>query len=121
MSISGNRNRYSVGWYVSPAAGKIYLESSYELAVAQSLDLNMVKWERPKFLPWVDLYGVKRKYYPDFYLPDYDVFLDPKNEFITKRDLPKISAVISQNNVKVLLLSKAELDWDTIKQKIFNS
>ena len=117
-SIAGNRNRYAVGWYESPLAGRVYLESSYELAVAKDLDNSGINWRRPSFLPWTDKDGVSRRYYPDFYLPNYDVYLDPKNPFITIRDTPKINAVISQNNVKLLLLTKAELSWECILDKI---
>lgn len=59
----------------------IPLESSWEVEMAAWLDKNQIAWIRPKHLPWLDSTGKKRKYFPDFYLPDYDIYLDPKNPY----------------------------------------
>ena len=93
----------------------ILLDSSYESIVARSLDENSVKWCRPsKGLKWFD--GKQNRHYlPDFYLSDYDVYLDPKNDFLIKKDKIKIELTIQQNNVKILVLDKNNLTWDKIK------
>ena len=44
----------------------------------------------------MDSNGKKRKYYPDFYLTDFDVYLDPKNDYIVKQDKEKIEAIMKQ-------------------------
>jgi hypothetical protein len=95
----------------------IILESSYELAVAIELDNNNINWIRPKRMPWIDPIGKRRHYTPDFYLPDYDIYLDPKNDYLIKKDLNKIILCSSQNNVKIYMLSKLELTWEHIKIK----
>ena len=98
------------------------LGSSYELIVAQSLDENNIKWDTCKKFNYVDLFGKERTYTPDLYLPDYDVYLDPKNDFLIKNinptlgfnDVDKIRLVEKQNNIRVIVLSKDELYWKDI-------
>jgi hypothetical protein len=51
-----------------------YYDSGWEISLAKSLNINGVRWQRPKRFILSD----GRSYTPDFYLPDYDVFLDPK-------------------------------------------
>ena len=95
----------------------IILESSYELAVAQELDKHGVIWNRPKRMPWIDSTGKQRHYTPDFYLPYYDIYLDPKNDYLISKDLNKIMLCSAQNNVKIYMLSKLELTWELIRDK----
>lgn len=93
----------------------VWLDSSYESAVARSLDENEIKWVRPKSLKYHD--GIQfRRYMPDFYLPDYDVYLDPKNDWLIKKDEHKISLTAEQNNVRILILTKDQLSWLEIKK-----
>lgn len=94
----------------------ITLQSSYELKVAKELDINNIKWTRPKPFPYVDKNGINRKYYPDFYLKDFNVYLDPKNNFLEKKDKYKIQAVEELNMVKIIVLNKDSLKWDEIKK-----
>jgi len=108
--MGGNKNNKAYGWYESPYAGKVFLESSYEALVAKSLDESCIRWIRPEYLR----YGEK-KYYPDFYLVDYDVYLDPKNDYLITIDTPKILQVEEENNVRVLILDKTKLSWNAIK------
>jgi len=43
-----------------------------------------ILWVRPKSLPY-EIDGKKRKYFPDFLLVDYGIYLDPKNDFLIKK------------------------------------
>ena len=95
----------------------IILESSYELTVAQELDKHNISSSRPKRMPWIDITGKKRHYTPDFYLPEYNIYLDPKNNYLISKDLNKIILCSLQNNVKIYMLSKLELTWESIKVK----
>jgi len=90
------------------------LESSYELLLAQELDNNNIQWVRPKRFYWLDIFGKKRHYTPDFYLPEYDIYLDPKNNYLIKTDIEKIRLCSEQNNVKIFVLLKDQLRWDSI-------
>lgn len=95
----------------------IWLESSYESIVARELDKNDIKWERPSALKWS--YNDRiRRYLPDFYLPDFNVYLDPKNDYLIKKDKLKIELTSLQNNVTIIVLNKEELQWEKIKKKI---
>ena len=57
----------------------VSLDSSWELRLAKWLDENNIEWTRPKYIPWIDKSGKNRKYFPDFYIPKLNVYLDPKN------------------------------------------
>ena len=108
--LGGNKNNKAYGWYESPIAGKVWLESSYEYKVAESLDKNNIKWRRPAYLKYSD----NKKYYADFYLIDYDVYLDPKNNYLIPLDTPKINQVMIENNVIIIILTKDQLNWESI-------
>jgi hypothetical protein len=106
----------------------VYLGSTYELKVAQSLDENGIKWIVPKKINYVDPNGKKRTYSADFYLEEYNVYLDPKNDFLINNinprlgfsDVEKIKLVENQNNIKVIILNNTQLSWDNIKNIISN-
>ena len=113
----GNKNSYAHGWYESPTAGRVWLESSYEYSVAKELDENQVNWTRPKHFEY-ELDGKIKRYFPDFYLNEFDVYLDPKNDYLISKDSLKIEAVQISNNISVLILSKDELTWEAIKARL---
>jgi len=80
-------------WYDNPNQGKVCLESSWEVIIAELLDSLEIKWIRPNFIRWVDSTNKKRIYWPDFYIPKFDVYLDPKNPYCCERDLEKMEKV----------------------------
>lgn len=116
------------GWHTSRTFDYkgIKLDSQYELDVAKELDENQIKWERPSYFIWKDNTGNEHRYYPDFYLPEYDVYLDPKNDYLIEHkssrfgitDVEKIENVEKQNNVRIIILDKEHLIWEKIKEKI---
>lgn len=90
----------------------IWFDSKWEVKVAQSLDDNGVIWDRPRVgFVWTD---DGKKYYPDFFLPKFNVFLDPKNDYLRKVDAVKIEEAQRRNNIKVLVLSENQLTWSDI-------
>ena len=107
--------------------GKKFI-SSYEVRIAMSLDENNIRWEKPDYgiFTYIDLNGKKHTYTPDLYLPDYNVYLDPKNDFLIENinptlgysDKDKINWVMEQNGVRVIILNKNQLDWYVIKTLI---
>ena len=96
----------------------VTLESSYELTVAQEMDACSIIWTRPKRIPWTDMNGIIHFYTPDFYLPNFDVYLDPKNDFLISKDGDKIRLVQEQNSIRVIVLNKHQLNWGTIEAVI---
>jgi hypothetical protein len=85
---------YQNKWY-----GQIVLESSWEKDVALYLDQKDIKWNRPKPIKWVDSNNKKHLYYPDFYLEEYNLYLDPKNEYCMQKDKEKMKVVSKDINV----------------------
>lgn len=117
------------GWHTSKSIEYkgVKLDSKYEYEVAKNLDESHIKWKRPSYMIWKDENGIKHRYYPDFYLPEFNVYLDPKNDYLinnkSKRfgisDFDKISKVQQQNGVKIIILDKNHLTWNSIKERIF--
>jgi hypothetical protein len=70
----------------------IWLDSNWELKLAKWLDNNNIEWIRPKCIPY-HLDGKNKNYFPDFYLPRYDLYIDPKNPYRMKIDLPKMQII----------------------------
>ena len=69
--------------YESEIAGKMRLDSKWELEVAKRLDELNVEWYRPRIrLPYFDSNGIEHGYFPDFYVKTYNCFLEVKSEFI---------------------------------------
>lgn len=100
------------------------LGSSYELKLVKDLDKHNIKWDTCKRFKYIDCNGKERTYTPDIYLIDYNIYLDPKNDFLIEninpnlgfKDTKKIKWCSEQNNIKVIILNKYQLSWDFIKK-----
>jgi hypothetical protein len=88
----------------------VVLQSTYELECSLLLNDLGINWIRPKYLNYDN-----KKYYADFYLPDFDLYLDPKNDYKAKQDAEKIARVCDQNNIKVYVLTKHMLTHEYIR------
>lgn len=107
--LRGNKNRHAF-WYNSPIAGKVFLESSWEKKLAEDLDKNNIQWIRPKNnFKWKDKDGKIKRYYPDFYIPELNLYIDPKNPYLAKLDKYKINYVIKKYNLNLLIISDPKL------------
>lgn len=74
--------------------GNIF-DSGYEVLIAKYLDEKNIEWVIPKnAIYWFDSTGKQRRYFPDFYLPLYDIYLDPKNPYCISQQLEKLNAVL---------------------------
>ena len=83
----------------------IWMDSTWEVEIAKLLDSKCIEWERSRkkhMLWWTDDKGNRRRYYPDFYLPKYNIYLDPKNKYKSKIDRVKMESVIKENNVTLI-------------------
>jgi hypothetical protein len=91
----------------------VKLKGGWEIIVAKWLDENNVRWEHETKSFDYEWNGI-RKYYPDFYLPDFDLFIEVKG-YQTERDLHKWESVknlvvfkldeikkIKNNNLKIV-------------------
>lgn len=89
-------------WYFNLTQQKnVLLDSSWELCIAKYLDSLNIIWTRPNPLKWIDENNVDRLYFPDFYLEDYNVYLDPKNPYCMIRDKHKIQYISTRYNLIV--------------------
>lgn len=90
----------------------IILDSNWELLVAKYLDEHNIKWERPnKGIPYI-WNEDEHIYFPDFYLPDYDYYIEVKG-YQRDRDIYKWA------NVKKLIIIKHK-EINMIKNNEFN-
>ena len=91
------------------------LESSYEYICALVLDSLNVEWTKVRYgFDWCDGAQI-RKYIPDFYLPEYDLYLDPKNDYLIEKDREKIQSSMDLNKIKVIVLNEEQLTSDYIR------
>lgn len=74
----------------------VMLDSTWELALAKRLDHLEVKWIRPGPIKWVDKNEITHNYFADFYLIDYDLFLDPKNPHAMNVQKEKLEFLLNQ-------------------------
>lgn len=88
----------------------ILLDSSWELALAKRLDELNIEWIRPDPLPWIDENGIIHNYFPDFYLPKYNRYIDPKNPHAAKVQDKKLKILLKQyKNIEIIdTLKKCE-------------
>lgn len=90
----------------------IKLDGSWELLVAQYLDFNNIKWKRPRKGFEYIWNNDKHIYYPDFYLTDYNVYIEVKG-FETERDYIKWKSLSN-----LIIIKRKEID--DIKNSQYN-
>lgn len=90
----------------------VILESTYEVVCAEILDELDITWEKVRAgFKWDDN-GKIRRYIPDFYLPEFGIYLDPKNDYLINKDKRKIQSACEINNIIVVVLSQSQLTKD---------
>jgi len=93
-------------------------ESSFEVRLSEILNLLNVYWVRPEHIWYTDSKGDKRRYFPDFYLPDHDLYIDPKNDFLIKTDIDKINRAAKENNILIIVLGDNHITIDSVKSLV---
>lgn len=81
-------------YYKKKNGSIVLLESSWEELLAKHLDAEGIEWERPKPIKYLQNNKIKL-YYPDFFLPLYNLYLDPKNPYELNRSKEKMWIVSS--------------------------
>lgn len=92
----------------------ILLDSSWEVIVAQYLDSNNIKWIKPKNGFKYLWEGKEHIYYPDFYLPEYDRYIEVKG-FERERDKVKYACINDLIIIKQEEITKITNNEYTIK------
>ena len=81
----------------------VLMDSSWEIELAKRLDFLGIKWVRPMAVPWKDNNGVTHHYFADFYLPEYNLYLDPKNLYVIKLQNNKLICLSKQyDNIAII-------------------
>lgn len=92
-----------VSKYVSLYAGEIKLNKE-EIEVAKVLDLLKISWCRnKKGFGYTNLEGRKHKYYPDFYINNYNCYVEYKG-WVTIEMKHKMEEAVSNNNLKLVII-----------------
>lgn len=88
--------------YTDKHGRKFIFDSSWEDELANRLDTLNLKWDRPGPIKYQDKKGKNRKYYPDFYLADYNLYIDPKNSYAENQQAEKLEIVSGMINLIIL-------------------
>lgn len=95
----------SIRKYTQKDGTIVNLDSYWEEALAIRLDELNVNWIRPEPIKWIDDNGITHNYFPDFYLVDFDVYLDPKNPYAIKAQENKIKCLTKQIKNLIIITS----------------
>jgi predicted nuclease of restriction endonuclease-like RecB superfamily len=87
----------------------VSMDSTWEVACAVRLDELGIRWIRnPNLkLKYTTRGRRARNYIPDFYLPDYDVYIEVKG-YWTDAARHKMKNVQERNTVKIIILESLE-------------
>ncbi len=87
----------------------VLMDSTWEVAMAERLDHLKIAWERKEDmkLTYYSKTGRKRNYIPDFYLPEYDTYIEVKG-YWTDAARYKMESVQSTNPVKIVILESLD-------------
>jgi hypothetical protein len=109
-ALKSNHRRLvrSIREYTKKDGTVVLLDSSWEEELARRLDHLGILWERPKEPVIYQLDGVSKRYFPDFYLPEYDLYLDPKNPAAYKAQSRKIEVLLDMMKNLVIICTLDE-------------
>ena len=84
---------------------KVVMDSSWEHICAAKLDEANISWERSPdmILEYRTVRNRRRKYIPDFYLPDHDMYIEVKG-YWTDAARHKMIDAQQRNPVRILIL-----------------
>ena len=77
----------------------VQLDSGAEYAFVLLLEANNIVWEKntKKSFPFTDAEGRERRYYPDFYLPEFDFWVEIKGKRYIRPDDERRRAAVGDN------------------------
>ena len=91
----------------------VKLQGTWEVVFAQFLDTLKIEYKTHHGrIPYVDDAGIKRSYYPDFYIPMWNAYIDVKGAMFYDLQLDKMRCVRSSNADKFI---------EIVTQQYFNS
>jgi hypothetical protein len=108
---SGKFDAVAVGrckWYdhVRPDGSVVKLQGTWEVALARRLDRLRVTYSaHTGRWPYTDRDGHARNYYPDFYIPMWDVTIDVKGVYWGDCGTDKFEMIHTSNQDKTLVIA----------------
>lgn len=82
--------------------GRVFVfDSSWEDETAIRLDYLNINWTRPRPIQY-QKNGRTHNYFPDFYLPDHNVYLDPKAPWVEIQQKEKLDIVSKLINLIII-------------------
>jgi hypothetical protein len=112
---SGKYDHVPVGrckWYdhTKPNGELVKLQGTWEVVFARHMDsLNLNYHAHRGRLTYLDAKGVERSYYPDFYIPMWDTYVDVKGVFFTDIQRNKFDQIREANpGSSVVLITKED-------------
>lgn len=100
------KNNHRGGHVESPAQGRVWMRSSWEIEYANYLTEQGVQW---LYEPRCFDLGNGRTYRPDFYLPDVDEWHEVKG-YLTPLDKAKFALMESVHGIRIKVIS-----WDEMR------
>lgn len=96
--------------YKENILGDTYLlRSSFEVKVAEWLNEHNILWKQPKSF-FYSLDGVKKRYYPDFLLPEYNIIIETKNDYLMSIQEEKMMAVKEVSEIPIHILTNKDIE-----------
>lgn len=111
---AGEYDHVSVGrckWYahVKLDGSTCNLQGTWEVALARRLDNLGVAYDAHKGrIAYLDSNGIKRSYYPDFYIPMWDAYVDVKGAFWNATQRDKVEAIRRSNPNMQLIIATSD-------------
>ncbi len=97
--------------YINKDGSEVLLDSFWEELLAKRLDDLEIDWIRPSTpIFWIDREGNSRSYYPDFFLIEFKVFLDPKGPGSALIQKEKIEWIKKNRSDVVFIMTKTECE-----------
>lgn len=101
-------------WFVFNNGKKdIKVQGTWEKRTVEYLIKNNIKWDRIRIF-----YDKVRTYTPDFYLPDYNLYIEVKG-WMKERDIIKMKKVLNEHYIDLRLIDDKKtlenLENDLIK------
>lgn len=118
LVTGGNRDCNIPG--VDSFGKSFYFDSGWEILLAESLTQNNISWSRPDRF----VLSSGRTYTPDFYLPEYDVYLDPKAKRpgYYRKSILKVEMFEQEYNTRCLVISNNRyLTWGHVQTMLLLS
>ena len=105
---SGYYKKYKGGYYKD-----IWMDSSWEIAFAERMDNIEIKWERSTkvFFTYLTKQNEQRKYYPDFYIPSKNLYIEIKGRWFPE-EKTKVRRSLENHRFNLLILDNlSKIKW----------